>query len=120
MAPGPQGAEIRQKKRGRIYHLILSKVCPDKCFVTARLGRNRPTTNPSRSQVGPLPFERDEDTTSLPENAAISTESDSNLSNNQTQNKNYNLSLVFCHFPARLGPETRSNGSSSKNGAERT
>ncbi len=35
-------------------------------------------------------------------------------------NKNYNLYLVFGRFPAELGPETRSNGSGSKVGAERT
>ncbi len=35
-------------------------------------------------------------------------------------NKNYNFRLVFGRFPAELGPETRSNGSGSKNGAERT
>ena len=28
--------------------------------------------------------------------------------------------MVFGWFPAELGPETRSNGSGSKNGAERT
>ena len=31
-----------------------------------------------------------------------------------------NLYLVFGRFPVELGPETRSNGSGSKNGAERT
>ncbi len=35
-------------------------------------------------------------------------------------NQNYNLYLVSGRFPAELGPETRSNGSGSKNGAERT
>ncbi len=30
------------------------------------------------------------------------------------------LILVFGRFPAELGPETRANGSGSKNGAERT
>ena len=35
-------------------------------------------------------------------------------------NRNYNCYLVFGRFPAELGPETRSNGSGSKNGAERT
>ncbi len=35
-------------------------------------------------------------------------------------NANYNVYLVFGRFPAELGPETRSNGSGSKNGAERT
>ncbi len=35
-------------------------------------------------------------------------------------NDNYNLCLVFGRFPAELGPETRSNESGSKNGAERT
>jgi hypothetical protein len=34
--------------------------------------------------------------------------------------ENGNLYLVFGRFPAELGPETRSNGSGSKNGAERT
>ncbi len=34
--------------------------------------------------------------------------------------KNYNLCLIFGRFPAELGPETRSNGPGSKNGAERT
>ncbi len=35
-------------------------------------------------------------------------------------NNNYNWYFVFGRFPAELGPETRSNGSGSKNGAERT
>ena len=35
-------------------------------------------------------------------------------------NANYNLYLVFGRFPAERGPETRSNGPGSKNGAERT
>ncbi len=35
-------------------------------------------------------------------------------------NQNYNFYLVVGRFPAELGPETRSNGSGSKNGAERT
>ena len=36
-------------------------------------------------------------------------------------NKKYMyLYLVFGRFPAELGPETRSNGSGSKNGAEGT
>ncbi len=35
-------------------------------------------------------------------------------------NKNHNFYLVFGRFPAELGPETRSNGSGSKNGAGRT
>ncbi len=35
-------------------------------------------------------------------------------------NKNYNCYLVFGRFPAELGPETRSNGPGSKNGAEST
>ncbi len=35
-------------------------------------------------------------------------------------NINYKLYLVFGRFPVELGPETRSNGSGSKNGAERT
>ncbi len=35
-------------------------------------------------------------------------------------NHNYMLYVVFGRFPAELGPETRSNGSGSKNGAERT
>ena len=35
-------------------------------------------------------------------------------------NKNYNLYLFVGRFPAELGPETHSNGSGSKNGAERT
>jgi hypothetical protein len=35
-------------------------------------------------------------------------------------NQSYNLYLVFGRFPAELGPETRSSGSGSKNGAERT
>ncbi len=34
--------------------------------------------------------------------------------------KIYNVYLVFGRFSAELGPETRSNGSGSKNGAERT
>ncbi len=33
---------------------------------------------------------------------------------------NYKFHLAFGGFPAELGPETRSNGSGSKNGAERT
>ncbi len=37
------------------------------------------------------------------------------------KNNKYNLSFIlFGLFPAKLGPETRSNGSGSKNGAERT
>ncbi len=36
-------------------------------------------------------------------------------------NKEYNSSLAFLfHFPTKLGPETRSDGPGSKNGAERT
>ncbi len=35
-------------------------------------------------------------------------------------NENYKFYFVFGQFPAELGPETRSNGSGSKNGAERT
>ncbi len=35
-------------------------------------------------------------------------------------NTNYNFYLVFDRFPAELGPETPSNVSGSKNGAERT
>ncbi len=35
-------------------------------------------------------------------------------------NTNYDLYSVFGRFPAELGPETPSNGSGSKNGAERT
>ncbi len=35
-------------------------------------------------------------------------------------NKNYTLYLVFGRFPAELGPETRFNGSGSKNDAGRT
>ena len=38
----------------------------------------------------------------------------------RTGNKNDNVYLFFCRFPAELGPETRSYGSGSKNGAERT
>jgi hypothetical protein len=38
----------------------------------------------------------------------------------RTGNANYNFYLVFGRFPAELGPETRSNGSGSKNVAERT
>ena len=34
--------------------------------------------------------------------------------------KNIICILVFGRFPAELGPETRSNGSGSKNGAERS
>ncbi len=34
-------------------------------------------------------------------------------------NTNCNLYLVFGRFPAEVGPETRSNGSGLKNGAER-
>ncbi len=35
-------------------------------------------------------------------------------------NENYDFYMVFGRFPAELGPETRSNGSGLKNGAERT
>jgi hypothetical protein len=35
-------------------------------------------------------------------------------------NQNYNNHLVFGQLPAELGPETRSNGSGSKNGADTT
>ncbi len=35
-------------------------------------------------------------------------------------NPSSNFYVVFGRFPAELGPETRSNGSGSKNGAERT
>ena len=35
-------------------------------------------------------------------------------------NENYNVYVVFGRFPAELGSETRSNGSGSKNVAERT
>ncbi len=38
----------------------------------------------------------------------------------RTGDNNYNLYLVFGRFPAELGPETRSSGSGSKNGEERT
>ncbi len=35
------------------------------------------------------------------------------------RNRNYNLSFnLFGHFPNKLGPETHSNGSGSKNGAK--
>ncbi len=34
-------------------------------------------------------------------------------------NSNHDFYLVFGRFPAELGPETRSNGSGSTNGAER-
>jgi hypothetical protein len=43
-----------------------------------------------------------------------------NLPSLRIGNGNCNLYLVFGRFPAELGPETRSNGSGSKNGAERT
>ncbi len=35
-------------------------------------------------------------------------------------NNKFNLYLFLGRFPAELGPETRYNGSGSKNGAERT
>ncbi len=43
-----------------------------------------------------------------------------NLPSLRIGNDKYNLYLVFGRFPAELGPETRSNGPGSKNGAERT
>jgi hypothetical protein len=42
------------------------------------------------------------------------------LSSLRIGNENYNSYLVVGRFPAELGPEIRSNGSGSKNGAERT
>ena len=43
-----------------------------------------------------------------------------NLPALRISNEIYYLYLVFGRFPAELGPETRSNGSGSKNGAETT
>ncbi len=43
-----------------------------------------------------------------------------NLPSPRIGNTNYNFYLVFGHFPAEVGPETRSNGPGSTNGAERT
>ncbi len=50
----------------------------------------------------------------------IGKDSHSCLASPKIGTKNYNLYLVFGRFPAELGPETRSNGSGSKNNAERT
>ncbi len=36
------------------------------------------------------------------------------------RNKHYNISFGFNHLSAKLGPETRSNGSGSKNGTDCT
>ncbi len=41
------------------------------------------------------------------------------IKNPGVNNDNSNFYLVFGRFPAELGPETRSNGSGSENGAER-
>ena len=45
--------------------------------------------------------------------------SSSGLTGLRIGNRNHNVYFVFGRFPAELGPETRSNGSGSKNGAER-
>ena len=47
-------------------------------------------------------------------------EHDTNLPSLRINNKNYSFCLVFGRLPAELGPETRSNGSGSRNGAEST
>ncbi len=41
-----------------------------------------------------------------------------NLVASKPRNKFRPFSVIFGHIPAKIGPETRSNGSGSKNGAE--
>ncbi len=101
---GPQGAENRPKNPGRIYHFILSAI-----DVTGRTETN--VCGPSSRCAG----------ASSGCCVGVTWVSETkHLPSLRTSNAIYKLYLVFGRFPAELGPETRSNGSGLKNGADRT
>ena len=86
-------------------------------------GPNAPhrSLNPIRTQgdVKPTAFNPKRTTAvrHLNHGGATQKHDNPNLPSLTIGNENY-LYLVFGRFPAELGPETRSNGSGSKNGAE--